>query len=244
MVAFKSEGSEQPILARYMGPDARYAEKNVSSNIMCTGPIFSAERVSVITPDGSVATRDVVRNNGGACVVAIQDGKLCLVRQWRITLDRQTFELPAGKRDGDEDPAVCAARELKEESGLVADSLELIARSRGTIGFSDELTSIYWAHGLHQTQATPDPEEFIDTVWVPLPDVLAAIQTGELEDSKTIIGALIVSQRLQEGDKNLWQGQMTCCFLSQLSITIFGVGASSKASGATTFQMAPWARRG
>lgn len=200
MTAFENQGSEQSILARYKGPDARYAEKNVSSNIMCTGPIFAAERVHVIAPDGSQATRDVVRNNGGACVVAVQDGKLCLVRQWRITLDRQTFELPAGKRDGDEDPAVCAARELKEESGLVADSLELIARSRGTIGFSDELTSIYWAHGLHQSEATPDPEEFIDTVWVPLPEVLEAIKTGELQDSKTIIGALIVSQRMQDGE--------------------------------------------
>lgn len=192
-----SNQSHSSILARYKGPDARYAEKSLSSELMCQGPIFSAERVRVEAPDGSEATRDVVRNNGGACVVAIQDGKLCLVRQWRITLDRQTFELPAGKRDADEDPELCAARELKEETGLVADSLELIARSRGTIGFSDELTWIYLAHGLHQTEATPDPEEFIDAVWVPLPEVLAAIAAGEIQDSKTIIGALIASQRIK-----------------------------------------------
>ena len=89
-----------------------------------SGKIFSVEHLLVRLPDGSEGWREIVRHNGGAGVCVVRDGCLCLVRQYRVALGRMTLEIPAGKIDANEDPAVCAARELTEETGLVAGRIE------------------------------------------------------------------------------------------------------------------------
>ena len=123
-------------------------------------------------------------------MVAVMDGRVCLVRQWRVALGRMTLEIPAGKVDGDEPRDVCAARELTEETGLVAERLEHLAESYGAPGFTDEHTSVYLAHGLAQGPARPDEGELVNVVWVPLEDALEAIRAGLLDDAKTVTGIL------------------------------------------------------
>ena len=105
-----------------------------------------------------------------------------------------TLEIPAGKIDPGEDPAVCAARELTEETGLVAERLVPIAQSLGAPGFSNEKTRVFYADGVRQSDAHPDAGEFVDVVWVDLDDVLAAIRAGLIEDAKTIVAAFFAAQ--------------------------------------------------
>lgn len=171
-------------------PDPALVERVVSAERPWEGRIFSVEQMDVELADGSHGWRDLVRHHGGAGVVAVMDGRVCLVRQWRVALGRMTLEIPAGKVDGDEPRDVCAARELTEETGLVAERLEHLAESYGAPGFTDEHTSVYLAHGLAQGTARPDEGELVNVVWVPLEDALEAIRAGLLDDAKTVTGIL------------------------------------------------------
>ena len=155
--------------------------------------IFEAQRWMVTQPDGQEGERDIVLHNGGAGVCVVRDGRMCLVRQYRVALGRMTLEIPAGKIDASEDPAVCAARELTEETGLVAERLVPIAVSRSAPGFTNERTRVYFAEGVSQHPASPDPDEFVDVVWVPVDEVVAAVRAGIIQDAKTVISALFAA---------------------------------------------------
>lgn len=155
--------------------------------------IFEAERWMVTQPDGQEGERDIVLHNGGAGVCVVRDGKMCLVRQYRVALGRMTLEIPAGKIDPNEDPAVCAARELTEETGLVAERLVPIATSRSAPGFTNEATRVFYAEGVSQHPASPDPDEFVAVCWVPVEEVLAAVRAGVIQDAKTVISALFAA---------------------------------------------------
>lgn len=147
-------------------------------------------------PDGSTFERDVVRDKRVVAMVPVlEDGRtVLLVRQYRGPLDRELLEIPAGlcDVDGETDPTVTAARELAEEIGKAAGSLELLATIHQSAGISDEHGLIYLATDL--TDVEPDrqgPEEQHMTV-VPfdLHDVDDRIADGTLTDAKTVVGLL------------------------------------------------------
>ena len=100
------------------------------------------------------------------------------------------WEIPAGKLDPNEDPATCAARELTEETGLVAGRLELLANTAGAPGFNDEKTRVFVAYDLMQGEACPDEGELVDVVWLPVTDMVEAIRAGLIEDAKTVVSVL------------------------------------------------------
>ena len=145
-----------------LGDDPRYVERIEGSKCEFAGRIFQVETLDVRMPDGSTSWREILRHNGGAGVCVVRDGQICLVRQYRVALERMTLEIPAGKLDPGEDPAVCAERELEEETGLVADYLTPIAVSAGAPGFNNEKTRIFAAHGVRQGEARPDAGEFVE----------------------------------------------------------------------------------
>lgn len=169
--------------------DPRLVERVTQRETMWKGVIFEVQKLKVATPDGGEGRRDILLHHGGAGVCAVRDGKMCLVRQYRVALERMTLEIPAGKLDPNEDPAECAARELTEETGLVADRLEYVASSLGAPGFSNEKTRVFRAWGLTHHEAHPDEGEFVDVVWIPVADVMAAIKEGIIQDAKTIVAA-------------------------------------------------------
>lgn len=173
-----------------LAPDARLYERVVRADPEWQGKIFSVEHLRVELSDGSLDWREVVRHHGGAGVVAVRDGRMCLVRQYRVALGRMTLEIPAGKVNPGEPRDECAARELTEETGLVAERLELLTESYGAPGFTDEHTSVYFAHGLSQGDAAPDEGEFVDVLWVPVDDAVRAIRLGLIDDAKTVEGIL------------------------------------------------------
>lgn len=160
-------------------------------------------RASFEAPDGSRFERDVIRNNEVVAMVPLaDDGTVVLVRQYRGPIDREILEIPAGLCDIEgEAPEATAARELVEEVGLEARSLELVARFHPAAGFSDQYVRLYLATGLtevpHDRQG---PEEAHMTVErVALDDVPAMIAAGDLIDSKTIIGLLLAREHLAAG---------------------------------------------
>lgn len=180
--------------------DASLAEKPLTEDVMWTGRIFNVNRLRVELPDGRQALRDVVRHPGAVAVVALtDDGRICLVRQYRTSLARVTVEIPAGKLDPGEDPLACARRELKEETGMEASQMAFLTTIATSDGFTDELIHIYMATGLSFASSAPDDDEFINVDLVPLSELIDAVLDGRIEDCKTVTGALIcdaVSHRL------------------------------------------------
>ena len=187
-MADKNAGIEA--VRRALELDPALAERVVGTDREWEGKIFSVEHLRVELSDGSLDWREVVRHNGGAGVVAVVDGRVCLVRQYRVALGCMTLEIPAGKVDPAEERSVCAARELTEETGLVAERLELLTESYGAPGFTNEHTSVYFAHGVTQGAAHPDAGEFLNVVWVPVEDAVEAIRQGLIQDAKTVEGIL------------------------------------------------------
>lgn len=183
------DGVPVSIAEAFARPSDGLEERILAEHERWEGAIFRVAQLDVEQPDGTPGVRDIVWHHGGAGVAAVRDGKICLVRQWRVALGRMTLEIPAGKIDEGEDPAVCAARELAEETGLVAERLEYVASSAGAPGFTNERTRVFLAHGLATHPAHPDPDEFVDVLWVPLADVIEAARLGVIMDAKTIIGA-------------------------------------------------------
>ncbi len=146
-------------------------------------------------PDGERFERDVVHHPGAVAVVALDGDEVVLVRQYRAPLDAWLLELPAGKRDvTGEPPDVTAQRELEEEVGLHAGSIELVARFHNSPGFCDELILVYLGTDLTPaTMARDGVEERAMTIErIRLAEVPALIAAGELMDAKTIIGLLTV----------------------------------------------------
>lgn len=172
--------------------DADLAERPLTEDVAWTGRIFNVDRLRVELPDGRVAIRDVVRHPGAVAVVALtEDGRICLVRQYRTALGRVTVEIPAGKLAPGEDPLECATRELLEETGMTAEKVAFLTTIATSDGFCDELIHIYMATGLEFSRSDPDADEFINVDLVPLEELVDAVLDGRIEDAKTVVGALI-----------------------------------------------------
>jgi len=163
-------------------------EKTISSRSIFDGKIIKVRVDEVQLPNGKTATREIVHHNGAVAVLAVtQENKIVLVRQYRKPMDRFLLEIPAGKLEGDEDPASCAERELIEETGFKAKEMELIASFYTSPGFSDELVYLYRARGLVAGEARPDEDEFVEVKYLTLPEAKKSIETGEIKDAKTIM---------------------------------------------------------
>ena len=171
--------------------DATLAEVPLSEETTWTGRIFSVSRLHVKLPDGRESVRDIVRHPGAVAIVALtNDGRICLVRQYRTALGRVTVEIPAGKLDAGEDPLECAKRELREETGFVAGRVRYLTTIASSAGFADELIHIYMATHLELDEACPDEDEFLNVDLVPLSELIDAVLDGKIEDAKTVVGAL------------------------------------------------------
>ena len=153
-------------------------------------------------PDGTTFERDVVRNQEVVALVPLLDdgATVLLVRQYRGPIDRYLLEIPAGLCDVDgEEPEATARRELVEEVGREASELELLASYHPAAGFSDQFVRLYLATELTEVPADRQgvEEQDMTVEEFPLASLDEAIASGALADSKTLIGLLMVRDRLR-----------------------------------------------
>ena len=144
---------------------------------------------TVTLPNGATIELEMIHHPGAAAVVPMkEDGTVILIRQYRHAAGGYIYEIPAGKLHPGEDPKLCAARELQEEIGYRADSLELLTSILTTPGFTDEVIHIYKGTGLTKGKQDLDHDEVIEIVELPLEKALAQIIDGTIRDGKTIVG--------------------------------------------------------
>ncbi|MDD2533623.1 MAG: NUDIX hydrolase [Eubacteriales bacterium] len=167
------------------------------------GRVFKVEVHQVRLPDGKMAMREIVRHNGGACIVAVDDQEnVYLVSQFRKPYEQELLELPAGKLEIGEDPLVCATRELMEETGLRAASMTWLATVYPSPGYCSETLSIYLATELTYGENNLDDGEFLSVHVYPLHEALAMIDRGEIRDAKTQVGLLRARRVLDQRREN------------------------------------------
>ena len=150
----------------------------------------------VVLPNGHRLELEIVRHPGAAAVAALDPaGSVTLLRQYRHAVGAYLWEVPAGTLDGPEEPAGCAARELREEAGLTAARLVPVGSIVTCPGFCDEVIHLFVATGLRPVPAALGADEVItERRSVPLSDALAMIDAGEVRDAKTI-AALTAAER-------------------------------------------------
>ena len=138
------------------------------------------------------------------------DGRVALVRQWRLPADAALLEIPAGGLDIHEDgqkeaPDTAARRELEEETGLRADTWRKLGEFYSAPGFTDELMHLYLATDLSPAGADgrlgPDDDERLILEWRPWRDAVAAAETGEIRDAKSLVGLFWLSRFLDAAER-------------------------------------------
>jgi ADP-ribose pyrophosphatase len=131
---------------------------------------------------------DFIHHVGAAAVLPVlPDGRLLLVRQYRHALGRYTLEIPAGKRDSEEESfETCAKRELEEETGYRCDDLEFLLYVNTTVAFLDEKIGIYVARDLKSGTVHWDEDEELGVEAWELSDLQKLIYEGKMTDGKTV----------------------------------------------------------
>lgn len=162
------------------------SEKKLKSKTVFSGKIVSLEIDEVELPDGKTSFRECVRHSGGAAVLLIKDEKVLLVKQFRYLYGKCIYEIPAGKLEKGEDPQIAAARELEEETGFKA-NLSHLLDIYPTPGYTDEIIHIYFAGSYEITAQKLDDGEFLNYCFIDIDTVLKMIESGEINDAKTII---------------------------------------------------------
>ena len=161
----------------------------MTSRNIYSGKVLTLNIDTVELPNGAFAELEIIRHPGAAAIVPIrEDGTVMLVRQFRHAAGGYIYEIPAGKLHANEDPRDCAARELEEEIGYRAKSLELITSIFTAPGFTDEVIHIYKGTDLIPGQQQLDQDEVLEVLAWPLDMAIEKIRDRTIQDAKTIIG--------------------------------------------------------
>ncbi len=150
-----------------------------------------------VISNGHECRWDFIHHDGAAAVIPVtEEGKILMVRQYRNALDRFTLEIPAGKLDSPDEPTLdCAARELEEETGYWAESMEFLISVNTTIAFCDEHIDIYLARDLKPSHQHLDEDEVIQVEEWELKDLEEMIFSGKITDAKTMAAILAYARK-------------------------------------------------
>ncbi|GIF00953.1 NUDIX domain-containing protein [Paractinoplanes rishiriensis] len=183
-----------------------FAHVTVSRVERYAGPIFTVYSDQVTMSSGSTAGRDVVCAKGAVGVVALDDvDRVVLIRQYRHAVGERLWELPAGLRDvAGEDLVRGAARELAEETDLVAGRYDLLIDLHTSPGFTDEPIRIFLAREIsavpeHERHVRHDEEADLEIAWFDLDEAIAMIFRGEITNAAAVGGLLAAARARDEG---------------------------------------------
>lgn len=186
--------------------DQQLLETTVASRLIHTGRYLSVRVDTVRDADGHDHTRDIVGHPGAVAIVAIHDGHVLMVHQYRAPARQVLLEIPAGTLERDtagatEDPARAAARELGEETGYAASTWRHLCAFYTAPGFAEEHMHLYLATDLGPIAGhAPDPDERLRVEEVPWRDAVRWATDGTLADAKSLIGLLWLDRLVAGGE--------------------------------------------
>ena len=176
-------------------------EKTLHSKCVFKGSLLDVRNDEVVFPSGSKSTREWINHPGAVCCIPVlENGDICLIKQYRYAIKKYVIELPAGKLEIGETPIGCAKRELEEEIGFEAKKIRFLTMFYPAVGFVNEEMHLFLAEDLKKTNTNPDEDEFIELIPKTLDQAVEMIYSGEITDAKTIIG-LVWAQKLLTNSK-------------------------------------------
>jgi ADP-ribose pyrophosphatase len=179
--------------------------KLVSSKLAYKGKVFNVYTDTVVEPSGHTNVRDVIRHNGSVVILAVDesvnpaDPDIILERQYRHAAGQFLIELPAGRVEPGEATLAAAKREMIEETGFRAKKWTLLVKYFASPGFLGEWMQIYLARDIRAGVATPELDEQIEVMRVPLSKALALVAEGKIHDGKTLIGLSLYDAARRSG---------------------------------------------
>ena len=169
--------------------------KLIKSEPVFQGRAFKIRRDTLKTPDGNETKFDIVEHTGSVIIIPIDaDGNMLFVRQYRHAAGKDLLELPAGTRDDDEPYEDCAAREIREETGMAAGKLERIGDFYLAPGYSTEFMAVFLATELSHDPLEADDDEFLQVEKISVRDAIQMAERGEMPDAKSL-AALFLAKR-------------------------------------------------
>ena len=158
------------------------------SEILFRGKVFDLQVDKIIYNSGNKGIREIAVHPGGAVIVPVKDdGKIIMITQFRYPFKKFMLEFPAGKLDKDEDPLLCAVRELEEETGYKSKNIFKLGAICTTPGFCTEVLHLYLAKDLtHGNHKREEGEEGMEVFEFTIKEIEDKISNGEIKDAKTI----------------------------------------------------------
>ena len=175
-------------------------ERKLSSRTVYRGRIFDVLVDEVELPSGRKTNREVVRHKGAVGLVPVlEDGRVVLEEQYRYPAEEILIEIPAGRLEEGEDPDDTAKRELLEETGYLADTMERVLTFFTTPGYTSEKLYLYIARGLKKAESKPDFDENIRLMEISVEEALGLVEKGKIKDGKTIVALLYYKELVSCG---------------------------------------------
>ena len=167
-------------------------ERFVSREDIFEGRLIHVVKDTVSLPDGHLSTREVMLHRGAVAVVPLfEDGTVLMEKQYRYAQGRVVYEIPAGKlEEGEDDLVAVCAREMREETGLVAERYTPLGFYVPSPAILGERIALYLAEGLRLGESALDEGEFLLTDRRPLSELIEMILQGKIEDGKTQVALL------------------------------------------------------
>jgi ADP-ribose pyrophosphatase len=162
-----------------------------SPDILFQARRFRIERVVQTSPDGGQHVREIVSHPGAVVILPLlDDGRLCLLRNYRVAVDQTLIELPEGTLEPGEDPAETARRELAEETGYRAGRIEHLLTFCMSPGILDERMHLYLADSLQPGPMALGAGEDIQPLLCTWEEAMAMAREGQIADAKTLVALL------------------------------------------------------
>jgi ADP-ribose pyrophosphatase len=175
------------------------AFKLIRSEAIYQGRTFKLRRDTVKLPNDRETKLDVVEHGGSVAMVPVDnDGSIVFVRQYRHPAGLDLLELPAGTRDGDEPPELCAAREMREETGLEAAHITRLGTFYLAPGYSTEFMHVFLATDLRPNPLPADADEFLKVERIPAREAMQMAERGEIQDAKSVAALLLARPSLHK----------------------------------------------
>lgn len=149
-----------------------------------------------LQPGSPPREKGYIDHPGAVAILAYQDGRVLMLRQYRLALDETILELPAGTREPAEEWLACARRELREETGYRAERWTALGEVWPAPGVSNEVMAVYLAQELVPDPLPADADEEIAVEWRPLVELVAMAFDGRLQDAKSVIAVLRAARHL------------------------------------------------
>ncbi len=171
----------------------------LKSVTLMQGRTFRIRRDFLKTPDGRETHFEIVEHGGSVIIIPVDaEGNILFVRQYRHATGKHLLELPAGTRDGDEPFEDCAAREIREETGMAAGRLVKIGEFYLAPGYSTEFMGIFLATDLKHNPLAPDADEIISVEKYSVKQAFELAERGEIPDAKSLAALLLARPHLEE----------------------------------------------